>query len=396
MSSRDVSIDHHCPARYTYFMNIKELVLVRTRDLFLRSQVVAIRSALLLGLAVITSIVAAADPPKPLQIYFIDVEGGQSTLFVTPGGESLLIDTGWFGNNGRDADRIVAAAKSAGISKLDFVLLTHYHADHAGGVPQLADRIPIGTFVDHGENRELDSAGTRQVFADYQNVLAAKHIRRIIAKPGDVLPISGMNVTVVSADGVLLDKPLPGAGSPNPACGVPETLAADNSENIRSLGTLITYEKLRILDLGDLTWDKEKSLMCPANKLGRVDIFVVSHHGSSSSDSRALVDGIAARVAVMDNSDVKGNNPATWLRVHSAPGLEDLWQLHSVPQRSLAVRAHMYFAGQNSTVYNVPDALIANLSGPDAGNYLKVVAWNDGNFDVYNSRTNATKHYPAR
>jgi hypothetical protein len=56
----------------------------------------------------------------------------------------------------------------------------------------------------------------------------------------------------------------------------------------------------------------------------------------------------------------------------------------------------MYFAGQSSTIYNVPDAFIANLAGPDAGNYLKVVAWNDGNFDVYNSRTNATKHYPVR
>jgi beta-lactamase superfamily II metal-dependent hydrolase len=377
-------------------MKMKELVVYSMRGAFVRSRVAAVARGLLLGLIALTPICSAADPPKPLQIYFIDVEGGQSTLFVTPGGESLLIDTGWFGNNGRDADRIVAAAKSAGISKLDFVLLTHYHADHAGGVPQLADRIPIGAFVDHGENRELDSSGTRQMFAAYQNVLAAKHIKRIIAKPGDILPITGMTVTVVSADGVLLDKPLPRAGSPNPACGVSEDLAADSSENIRSLGTLVTYEKLRILDLGDLTWDKEKSLMCPVNKLGRVDIFVVSHHGSASSDSRALVDGISARVAVMDNSDVKGNNPATWLRVHSAPGLEDLWQLHSVPQRSLAVRAHLYFAGQNSGVYNVPDSFIANLSGPDAGNYLKIVAWNDGNFDVYNSRTNATKHYSAR
>ena len=377
-------------------MKINELVLARRRGVFRPSPILATLWALAACLFVATPIRTAADPPKPLQIYFIDVEGGQSTLFVTPDGESLLIDTGWFGNHGRDADRIVTAAKAAGISRLDFVLLTHYHADHAGGVPQLAERIPIGAFLDHGDNREQDSAGTRQMFADYQNVLARKHIRRISAKPGDVLPISGMNVTVVSADGVLLDKPLPGAGAPNPVCGVPETLPDDTSENIRSLGTLITYEKLRILDLGDLTWDKEKPLMCPANKLGHVDIFVVSHHGSSSSDSRALVDGIAARVAIMDNSDVKGNNPATWLRVHSAPGLEDLWQLHSVPQRSLAVRAHMYFAGQNSTVYNVPETFIANVAGPDAGNYLKVVAWNDGNFDVYNSRTNATKHYPAR
>jgi competence protein ComEC len=150
------------------------------------------------------------------------------------------------------------------------------------------------------------------------------------------------------------------------------------------------------LDLGDLTWDKEKLLMCPLNKLGSIDIFVVSHHGSASSDSTALVNGITARVAIMDNAAAKGANPGAWLRVHSAPGLEDLWQLHSVPQRSFVTRVHMYFGGQNSSVYNAPDAFIANPDGPDAGNYLKVVAWNDGNFDVVNSRTGAAKHYPAR
>lgn len=384
------------PAAYTYFMKIAERFRDSKRSGAARSSDVAISFGVLFCFFTFAAICAAADAPKPLQIYFVDVEGGQATLFVTPSGESLLIDTGWPGNDGRDADRIVAAAKSAGISKIDVVLLTHYHADHAGGVPQLADRIPIDAFLDHGENREQDSAGTRQIFDDYQKVLTTKHIKRIIAKPGDVLPMNGMNITVVSADGVVLDKPLPGTGSANAACGVNEQLPADPSENQRSLGVLITYEKLRILDLGDLTWDKEKQLMCPANKLGRVDIFVVSHHGSATSDSTALVNGIAARVAIMDNAAAKGANAQTWLRVHSGPGLEDLWQLHSVPQRSLMLRAHMYFAGQNSTVYNVPDSFMANLSGPDAGNYLKVVAWNDGNFDVYNSRTNATKHYPAR
>src|ERR1700730_16616750 len=94
------------------------------------------------------------DAQKPLQIYFVDVEGGQATLFVTPEGKSLLIDTGWPDNNGRDADRIAAAAKDAKISKIDFVLITHFHDDHVGGAPQLAAKIPVGTFIDHGENRE--------------------------------------------------------------------------------------------------------------------------------------------------------------------------------------------------------------------------------------------------
>src|SRR5271167_1913882 len=122
----------------------------------------------------VASAVPPADAQKPLQIYFVDVEGGQATLFVTPAGQSLLIDTGWPGFDGRDADRIVAAAKRAGLKKIDFVLLTHYHMDHAGGVPQLVARIPIGAFIDHGENREPSDAATERAWQDYQKVVAEK------------------------------------------------------------------------------------------------------------------------------------------------------------------------------------------------------------------------------
>src|SRR5712664_2162336 len=118
--------------------------------------------------------VAGAAPrtgPKGLQVYFVDVEGGQATLFVTPAHKSLLIDTGWPGNDGRDADRIVAAAKQAGINKIDYALITHFHMDHGGGVPQLIARIPVGTFIDHGVNRESTDAATASVWEAYQKVL---------------------------------------------------------------------------------------------------------------------------------------------------------------------------------------------------------------------------------
>src|SRR5437016_8261140 len=187
----------------------------------------------LLGLVTEAHASAPAAARKTLQIYFVDVEGGQATLFVTPAGESLLIDTGWPGNEGRDADRIVAAAKEAGISKIDYVLITHFHNDHVGGVPQLVARIPVGTFIDHGENRETTNGPTGEGWQAYQQVLGTGKFKRITAKPGDVLPIQGMRVNVVSSDGALIDKPLPGAGAENSACKGSEQRPAEQTEKDR-------------------------------------------------------------------------------------------------------------------------------------------------------------------
>lgn len=249
----------------------------------------------LFGLCLIPAGTASPSPRSHglLQIYFLDVEGGQSTLFVTPAGKSLLIDTGWPGNESRDADRIVAAAKLAGVSRIDYVLLTHYHTDHTGGVPQLAAKISIGTFIDHGENREPGDAPTEDAWQAYQKLLATGKYKRIIAKPGEVLPIPGIEAKVISADGALVEKPQTGSDTPNPACSSAERPAADKTENVRSLGVLITFGKLRILDLGDLTKDKEWELMCPVNKLGPMNIYIVSHHGWSQSNSTLFLNGIA-------------------------------------------------------------------------------------------------------
>jgi competence protein ComEC len=325
---------------------------------------------------------APAAAEKSLRVYFVDVEGGQATLFVTPEGQALLIDTGWPGNEGRDADRIVAAAKSAGLSKIDYVLITHFHNDHVGGAPQLAARIPIGTFIDHGENRESTDAPTVQGWQAYQALLATGKYKRITPQPGDILPIPGMYATVISADGALIEKPLAGAGQENAACKESETRPADKTENLRSLGTFIAFGKLRILDLGDLTWDKEMELMCPLNKLGHVDVYIVSHHGWQQSSSPALVYGIAPRVAIMDNGAKKGGTPSTWDIIEKSPHLENLWQLH--------------FSDEGGPAHNVPAEFIANPPGTDAGNYLELIGYADGGFDVFNSRTQETKHYAAR
>jgi len=362
-----------CSARYGFnFRKASSLVLF----------VAACTAIALLPGANATPAATALASQKTLQVYFVDVEGGQATLFVTPEGQSLLIDTGWDGNNGRDADRIVAAAKKAGLSKIDYVLITHFHEDHVGGAPQLAARIPIGTFIDHGENRESNDGPTVQGWQAYQALLATGKYKRITAKPGDVLPIEGMHATVISSDGALIEKPLPGAGQENAACKESETRPADKTENLRSLGIFITFGKLRILDLGDLTWDKEMELMCPLNKLGHVDVYVVSHHGWQQSSSPALVYGIAPRVAIMDNGAKKGGAPSAWDIIEKSPHLENLWQVH--------------FSDEGGAAHNVPAEFIANPQGPDAGNYLELIGRADGGFDVFNSRTQETKNYPAR
>jgi competence protein ComEC len=316
---------------------------------------------------------------KPLQIFFVDVEGGQSTLFVTPSGQSLLIDTGWPGNAFRDANRIVAVMKKAGIKKLDYVLITHFHTDHVGGVPQLVAKVPVATFVDHGVNRE-ESKSSGVLYADYLKAIGTTN--HITLKPGDKLPLKGLDVTAVSGDGNLISSPLPGAGQPNSACsGVPEK-AADPSENARSLGTVMTFGKLKIVDLGDLTWNKELQLVCPDNKIGQADIYVVSHHGLDQSNSQALVRGIQPRVAIMDNGAKKGGAASAWDIIKASPGLEDLWQLH--------------FADAGGQEHNSQDPFIANVTEADTGYYLKLTAHEDGSFEVWNSRNKFSKNYRAK
>ena len=342
----------------------------------------ALPLALFCALSVLPTL---AQPPanlaKSLQIYFIDVEGGQATLFVTPEGPSLLIDTGWPGNNNRDADRIVAAAHDAGIDKIDFVLITHYHDDHVGGAPQLAAKIPIGTFIDHGENRETSDTITQNDWLAYKQLLATGKYKRIITKPGDILPIQGIRVEVISSDGGLIEKALPRAGQPNPACANSAPPLADKTENARSLGTLITFGKLKILDLGDLTVEKEHELMCPLNKIGTVDIYIASHHGFNQSGSALLVHAVTPRVAIVDNGARKGGSPSALDIIRSSPNLAALWQLH--------------FSEDAGPAHNTAAEFIANPSGSDSANYLKLTAYPDGAFAIFNSRTKQSQNYEA-
>src|SRR5712692_9264476 len=183
------------------------------------------RTLLLQALAcALLSTAVRASESKPLQIYFIDVEGGQATLIVTPAKQAILVDTGWPGFNGRDAGRIVTAARVAGLEQIDYVLITHFHRDHVGGVTQLASQIRIGTFVDHGPNME-DADDTREDFAAYEKL--ASHSKRLVVKPGDQIPMKDIRVQILTAAGEHLSAPLSGAGQPNAFCASEPEAAVD-------------------------------------------------------------------------------------------------------------------------------------------------------------------------
>ncbi|MFY9688659.1 MAG: MBL fold metallo-hydrolase [Candidatus Acidiferrales bacterium] len=324
--------------------------------------------------------VPAARAAKSLEIYFIDVEGGQSTLIVDPEGESLLIDTGWDDFNGRDANRIMAAAKDAGIDHIDDLILTHYHSDHAGGVAQLASRIKIDNFFDHGPNTEADM---RANYATYEKIAAQG--KRTVVKPGDEIPLKGIRVQVVASAGEDITKPLAGAGQPNSWCASEPKPLPDTSENVQSVGVLITFGKFRFIDLGDLTNQKELGLVCPNNLLGTVDLYLVTHHGTAhpgtgdSSNAPAIVYALHPRVAVMNNGAIKGGHPLTWQTIHDSPGLEGFWQLH--------------YSMAGAEDHNVPKEFIANVGGNDEGYAIKVTAEPNAVFIVTNERNGYSKTY---
>lgn len=339
-------------------------MLFRVRCVLLISAICAIGSSL--GFA----------QSKNLQIYFIDVEGGQATLLVAPSEQSLLVDTGWPGNNNRDADRISEAMKDAGLKQIDYVLITHYHTDHVGGMPQLIQQVKVAEFVDHGPNQENDEMAPEGYDAYLKQLGKSKHV---VAKPGDRIPLQGLTVEVVAAAGRHIDQAVGGAGQANPNCASEPQWPADHTENAASAGVLVTYGDFRFVDLGDLTKDKELGLVCPNNLIGSADLFLVSHHGMSMSNTKALVDALHPRVAIMENGPKKGDSPEAWQTVHDSPGLQDLWQLH--------------YTADSGADHNVAKDEIANLDGDSDGHYLKVTAQANGTFFVLNSRNKSQRTY---
>ncbi len=314
-----------------------------------------------------------------LDVYFIDVEGGQATLFVTPSGKSMLVDTGWPGFNGRDAERIATVAKAAGVTRIDYVVVTHYHRDHVGGVRELAERMPVGTYVDHGRSVETGKEAD-ELFNAYTRV--RDRGSHLIVRAGNRVPLEGIDVRVVVSTGQGILRPLPGAGEPNPLCASVKPREVDPSENAQSIGMLVTYEKFRLIDLGDLTWNKELELACPDNKIGTVDVYLSTHHGLDQSNAPAIVQALKPRVAIINNGATKGGSPEALHTIRTSPGIEDVWQLHYAQN-----------AGKEN---NAPEPFIVNVDQESSVSWIKLEAQADGQFTVTNSRNGKTKVYPPR
>ena len=362
--------------------------------------------ALLSVLAVAMAFPAAQTrTAKTLDVYVVDVEGGNATLFVAPSGESMLIDSGNSGAGAvRDAQRIMAAVKEAGLTQIDNLITTHWHGDHFGGMSELAARIPIRNFIDHGPNVQPAAAADEFLQKTYPQLYAkATHT---VVKPGNKIPVAGLDVVVVTSAGETIKAALPGTGGANPYCAGFRP-GDNNAEDPMSVGTHVTFGRFRTIHLGDLTKNKEFELMCPSNRIGTVDVLLGLHHGVDTSNSEVLVHALRARVAIMNNGTRKGGQPEVMKTLHASPGLEDLWQMH--------------FSELSGQEYTVPGMFIANVldepsaampvapiappqPGPGAppppvhngtAYWVKVSAQADGSFTVTNGRNGFSKTYKA-
>jgi beta-lactamase superfamily II metal-dependent hydrolase len=327
-------------------------------------------------------LVAAVMQARDLEIYWTDVEGGGSTLIVSPSGQALLVDTGFSGNDDRDAKRIAETVKAAGLKKIDILEITHFHGDHIGGAAALSKVVPIGRFYDHGDSIEANTDKGASLYDGYKALAGGN---RITVKPGDKIPIKDLDINIVSANGEVISKAINGGG-PNEFCKGAQTKPEDKTENSRSVGFLLTYGKFKFLDLGDLTWDREMMLACPVNKIGTVTLFQATHHGFSNgaSGSPAFVWAVKPQVVVVNDGARKGFNADAYETLSKIPGVEGIWQLH---------RAVM-----SDAAHNTSEQMTANLEegSADQGKGIKVTAGKDGKFTVVNQRNDFSKTYTAR
>ena len=338
---------------------------------------------------------AVAQNNANLRIYWIDVEGGASTLFVSPTGESLLFDTGNPGNGDRDAKRIFETAKKAGLTRIDHVVISHWHGDHVGGLEALSKMIPLGKFYDHGDQVEQADKARHDSYVS----IAANN--RKILKAGDMIALGPVQFRVMVSEGPVISTAINGGG-PNALCTNAPQMSPAAPENIRMVSLAVNYGTFKYASLADLDWSRELELVCPVNKLGHVNLYTINRHGSlDDSGAPALLGAVKPQVVVFNNGPKKGLgqkdersqpiNAATatpyeknsYLRVVKTAGNEGVWQLH----RSLL---------DPDPAHNTSADMTANMEQEnDQGFGLTAVVAPDGKFMISNDRNSFSKSYVA-
>lgn len=326
-----------------------------------------------------------AQTPRTLDIYTIDVEGGKSVLIVSPSGESMLIDVGWPAAQNREAstDQIVNVITKAGLKQIDYLVISHFDVDHMGDVPALASRIPIRHLIDHGDIK-VPAGGNPSALDRVKPYYALRQtIDHRVVKPGDRIPLKDLTVEVVTAGGERIQKPLRGAGAPNPLCvSHPQQAEIERDvEDNQSIGLLFSFGAFRMLDLADLEAHHNHDLVCPRNLIGHVDVYHVNVHGQFKGMAAELVGAIRPTVAIMGNGARKGGDPPTWPVLRAASGLRDIWQTH--------------YSELGTAETNPPGDFIANLQGPDDHRLIKLSVRADGDYTVTNTRNGFSRMYRA-
>lgn len=336
--------------------------------------------------AICITTVQSQSSKRPLEIFYVDVEGGASTLIITPAGESILVDAGWPGFESRDAKRIEMAMKAANISQIDHLIVTHYHVDHFGGVPELAKRVKIGKFYDHGP---MDSLQEDKDFpAKYAAYQAAAGGKTNTLHPGDTIELKQaagtpkITLQVLAAAGEVM--PMKVKAPPSAQCSAAKMQDPDPSDNARSITFVLRYGNFDFLDTGDLTWNNEYKLVCPTNLIGEIDLFQIGHHGTNSSSNPLLLGTIKPTAAIMNNGARKGGHPDVVKTAKSTPTIKDLWQLH----RNVT----------STEDQNAPADFIANLDAQnDAANMIRVsVDAAKKSFTVTNDRNKVSRSYAIK
>jgi competence protein ComEC len=334
---------------------------------------------------------AVSQAASTMTIYAIDSEG-KAVLTIAPSGETMLEDLGWtgFGNRASTTSQVVDSLKALGIKRIDHLVISHFDVDHIGDISELLAAVPVGHCYDHGDiqlAKEDNPRFAQMAEASKQHyetyVAACAKIGRTILKPGDKVPIKGIDVQVIHAAGKWITKPLAGAGAPNPACATAKQadIVPRDLEDNGSIGLLYTYGKFRYYDAADLEGHFAHELVCPNNLIGTVDLWAVNVHGQSKGYSAAMASALKPPVVIEYNDGRmgRGNDPDVWAGLHALPNPPDIWLLH-LNERSGPEK-------------NPPSDFVANLQAPDGMKPIKITVEKNGAFTITNERNGFSKAY---